>query len=144
MIQIREMEPRDTWDAARIEKENFSRPWSRESFESSAFREDTLYLTAELEGQVVGYAGMWISLDEGEITNVSVDSKWQGQGIGRLLLEKLLDWAEKAGATSCILEVRESNVRAIRLYEDMGFVPLGVRKNFYESPVEDGIVMGRS
>ena len=143
MIRIRRMEPRDTCTAADIEKGNFSRPWSRESFDSSAFRKDTLYLAAEKDGRLVGYAGMWISLDEGEITNVSVAQCEQGKGIGRMLLEQLLTEAEQAGVASCFLEVRKSNVRALALYESMGFQRVGTRRNFYEAPVEDGIVMIR-
>ena len=143
MIRIRRMEPRDICAAADIEKENFSRPWSRESFDSSAFRKDTVYLAAEKDGCLVGYAGMWISLDEGEITNVAVAQQEQGQGIGRMLMEQLLTEAETAGVASCVLEVRKSNVRAIALYESMGFQRAGTRRNFYEAPVEDGIVMSR-
>lgn len=143
MLSIRTMESADLDAVASIEKENFTRPWSRKSLEDSAFRKDTLYFVAEQDGSIAGYIGMWISLDEGEITNVSVAKNMQGQGIGSLLMGHLLREAEKRQIRLCILEVRKSNHPAIRLYERAGFVSMGVRKNFYEAPKEDGLVMGK-
>ena len=84
---------------------------------------------------------MWIVLDEGEITNVSVKKEYQGQKIGRALLEKLEDLGRVKGVISYFLEVRESNERARALYESCGFSAISVRKNFYEEPVENGVVM---
>lgn len=91
---------------------------------------------------MLGYVGMWSSLDEGEITNVSVAKYTQGYGIGTLLMKELLLQAAERDLFQCILEVRKSNARAIHLYEKMGFTSMGVRKNFYEDPKEDAIVMG--
>lgn len=142
MIRIEVMGQADLEETAAIEQENFTRPWTRKGFEDSAFREDTIYLAAKQDDTVVGYIGMWISLDEGEITNVSVAKNMQGQGVGRMLMERLLQEAKQRQVRLCILEVRKSNQAAIHLYECMGFASMGVRKNFYEAPVEDGIVMG--
>ena len=84
---------------------------------------------------------MWIALDEGEITNVSVKKEYQGQRIGGRLLEELFRIGKERGVTDYFLEVRKSNQAAIALYSRLGFQEAGVRKNFYEDPVEDGIVM---
>ena len=89
----------------------------------------------------MGYAGMWIALDEGEITNVSVKKDRQGRKIGTALLIALEEAGQKRGVDSFFLEVRKSNEKAIALYEKTGFVRMGIRKNFYEDPKEDGIVM---
>ncbi len=85
--------------------------------------------------------GMYVALDEGEITNVAVDPIFRGQGIGKLLLEELFFRARKNRLSSIVLEVRASNTGAIALYTAMGFVDLGIRKNFYEFPTEDARIM---
>ena len=88
-IEIRRMNKQDVSKAAAIEKENFSLPWTEESFLQALEKKENIYLTA-LEGeQVIGYIGMWTVLDEGEITQVSVKKDFQGRHIGRRLLEML-------------------------------------------------------
>ena len=141
MLKIRKMEEADLEEVAAIEQENFSRPWTEEGFRKAVMDTHTLYLSAFLDEILVGYIGMWIALDEGEITNVSVKKEYQGQKLGAHLLEKLLEEGDKIGVSSYFLEVRESNQAAIALYEKTGFEKAGIRKNFYEDPVENGIVM---
>lgn len=141
MLKIREMEEQDVCGAAEIEAENFSRPWTADGFLSAVKDEKALYLVAELDGEIAGYIGMWIALDEGEITNVSVKKELQGRKIGAKLMEALTEAGEKRGVSSYFLEVRESNERAIRLYNSFGFQNVGLRKNFYEAPVEHAVVM---
>lgn len=140
-LRIRKMEPGDIPWAAAIEKENFSLPWSEAGFLEALEKKENIYLTALEDGQVVGYIGMWTVLDEGEITQVSVKKEFQGRHIGRKLMEALEAEGRKAGVTSFFLEVRQSNESAIRLYESCGFSIQGIRKNFYEDPREDGILM---
>lgn len=141
MLKIREMQEADICAAAEIEAENFSRPWTAEGFLSAVKAENVLYLVAEADGKLIGYIGMWMALDEGEITNVSVKKELQGQKVGARLLETLLEIGGKKGVSSYFLEVRESNERAIRLYRSFGFEQAGLRKNFYEEPAEDAAVM---
>lgn len=141
MLKIREMEEADIFAAAEIEAENFSRPWSADGFLSAVKDTKALYLVAESDGMVVGYIGMWIALDEGEITNVSVKKELQGQKIGAELMKGLVEAGTKQGVLSYFLEVRESNERAVRLYKSFGFQQVGLRKNFYEAPVEHAVVM---
>lgn len=140
-LKIRKMKKQDVPQAAIIEKENFSIPWTEESFLQALEKKENIYLTA-LEGEeIIGYIGMWTVLDEGEITQVSVKKNCQGRHIGRRLLETLEEEGKKAGVISFFLEVRKSNAPAIQLYKNRGFSVQGIRKNFYENPREDGILM---
>lgn len=141
MFSIRKMQEEDAEAVAIIEKENFSRPWTEEGFQGAIKKENTYYLCAFVDEVLVGYIGMWIAVDEGEITNVSVKKEYQGQKIGGRLLEELFRIGKERGVTDYFLEVRKSNQAAIALYSRLGFQEAGVRKNFYEDPVEDGIVM---
>lgn len=142
-ICIRNLTAEDAEQVALVEAENFSRPWSRESFEKTVGDENAVYLVAEAGGEILGYVGMWKALDEGEITNVSVKKAAQGNGIGKLLMEALEKKGREQGVTSYFLEVRCSNEPARKLYRSCGFQELGLRKNFYEAPVEDACVMGK-
>lgn len=139
---IRRMTPEDVPDVAGIENECFSMPWSEKSFLDSIGREDTIFLVGvDDAGNIVGYIGMYISFEEGEITNVAVSPLYREKGYGRQLVEAAKREAQSANADNVILEVRKSNVPAISLYKRNGFEEIGIRKNFYERPVEDAIIM---
>ncbi|MBO5258819.1 MAG: ribosomal protein S18-alanine N-acetyltransferase [Agathobacter sp.] len=138
---IRKMEARDVSGVARIEQENFSMPWSEKAFMDSLSQEEALFLVAEEEDRVLGYIGICLSFEEGEITNVSVDSSSRNKGVGSELVEQLKKEAQARGTEKIFLEVRVSNEPAIRLYEKQGFEQVGCRKNFYEKPREDAWVM---
>lgn len=143
MIEIRFMQQEDLDAVARIEQETFSQPWSKAGFASSLAREDTLYLSAFSDGELAGYCGLLQVLDEGEITNVAVKKCFRGQKIASLLMEELLKKGSLRGITFFVLEVRKSNCAAIRLYEKNGFTKAGIRKNFYEKPIEDAVIMSK-
>lgn len=143
MITIREMNLDDLEQVMVIENENFSVPWTETGFFTFLIREDTLFLVAEEEGQILGYCGVVMVQDEGDITNVAVAKEKQNQGIGQKLLAELVQRTSGEGVTRLFLEVRVGNQSAIHLYEKMGFVSTGVRKNYYEEPREDGLVMMR-
>jgi ribosomal-protein-alanine acetyltransferase len=135
------MNPQDLRQVAIIEKENFSCPWSETAFASTLEKENIIYLVAvELE-EIIGYCGEWYVLDEGEITNVAVSRSSRRKGIAVQLLQELFVQAQKKGVTLHTLEVRKSNQSAINLYEKLGFQAEGIRKNFYEKPTEDAIIM---
>lgn len=141
MIQIRLMRQEDLDSVAQIEQETFSMPWSREGFASSLGRNDTLYLSAFSDGELAGYCGLLQVLDEGEITNVAVKKCFRGQKIASMLMAELLKKGSDRGITFFVLEVRKSNKYAIQLYEKAGFLQAGIRKNFYEKPIEDAVIM---
>jgi ribosomal-protein-alanine N-acetyltransferase len=140
-VMIRPMTEEDLLQVETIEQESFSLPWSFDAFKSTLDREDTLYLVAEEESVILGYCGMYISFDEGEIPNVAVKKEFRSRGIGEAMMNELLSRAGERGVCSAFLEVRKSNEAAKRLYEKLGFEEAGIRKNFYEFPKEDAVIM---
>ena len=124
-----------------LEEEAFSMPWHRESFLEMIANENACYLVALMGEEVVASCGLRDIVGEGEITNVVTKNTMRGKGIGKQILEKLLEEGAKMGAEAFTLEVRVSNAPAIHLYESLGFVSEGVRKNFYEEPTEDALIM---
>lgn len=139
-LYLRNMQEQDIPAVASIEWAVFSRPWTEQAF-CEAMQQDTLFIVVLKENTIVGYCGMYCSFEEGEITNVAVAPKEQGRGIGGEMMEFLLRQAKQRGITRVVLEVRISNDHAIRLYENLGFRNCGIRKNFYDLPREDGMVM---
>lgn len=143
-MMIRRMTPEDVPAVAEIEKECFSMPWSEKSFLDSIHREDTVFLVCadeQTQSEIAGYIGMYLSFGEGEITNVAVAPSYRQRGCGQLLMEAVKQEALSQNADSILLEVRKSNAPAISLYKKMGFEEIGIRKNFYEHPIEDAIIM---
>lgn len=162
---IRGMTTEDIPQVAKIETECFSVPWSEKSFADSLKREDTIFLVCEEEKnkeihdihgenseklqnepnisdkKIIGYIGMYLSFEEGEITNVAVTSSARKKGVGNALINAIKEFAKQQNIQRIILEVRASNTPAITLYEKNGFVFVGKRKNFYEKPVEDANIM---
>lgn len=138
---IRRMQPEDLPQVCEIEKDNFSLPWSEKSFLESMERKDTVFLTALVDGKVAGYVGCYCIAGAGEITNVAVEASFRRQGIGGMLLERLYEEGAALETFEFFLEVRESNAAAIALYSHQGFVKEGIRKNFYEMPVENAVMM---
>ena len=130
---------------AELEAKTFSMPWSREDFRGELGLPDRLFVVTRLHDgsglKGVGYSGMFLSFDEGEITNVAINPIFRGRGIGYAMLNAQMEMAKSFGAGSFTLEVRVSNAGAIHLYEKLGFESVGVRKNFYEKPVEDALIM---
>ena len=124
-----------------IEKDCFSTPWSenalREELENSYAR----FLVAVCDGEVSGYIGAHNILGEVYITNVAVSEKHRRKGMGEKLINSLISVCEIENAEFITLEVRESNKPAINLYKKMNFKDVGKRKNFYENPREDAILM---
>lgn len=141
MIEIREMQLDDLEQVMEIENENFSRPWTETGFFTFLIRQDTLFLVAQENDEILGYCGVVMVQDEGDITNVSVKKEKQNQGIGNRLVQDLIAKTKGQGITRLFLEVRESNQRAIHVYEKAGFVRNGLRKNYYEDPVEHAVLM---
>lgn len=138
---IREMTLQDIPAVAEIEKACFSLPWSEQSLIDSVTREDTMFLVCEEEQNIVGYIGMYLSFDEGDITNVAVAPAYRKRGYGEAIVSKAIELAKEKQLEMILLEVRVSNAPAISLYKKMGFEEIGIRKNFYEHPVEDAMIM---
>lgn len=141
MTEIRSMGFEDIEAVVKIEKENFSVPWDENGFLSFMLREGTIFLTALKDNEVVGYCGLISAADEADITNVSVSQSMRKKGIGGMLLSELIKEAGESGIKKIFLEVRESNIPAISLYNGFGFKQVGMRKDYYEKPVENALLM---
>lgn len=141
MIRVRRMRPEDAAEAAALEAQIFSQPWSEKGFLDALHLPNTIFLVAKEDGGLAGYIGMYTSMDEGEITNVAVAPQFRRRGVGTRLIEKIRSEAAAHGVTSIVLEVRVSNEGAILLYEKCGFRDCGVRRGFYELPKEDARIM---
>lgn len=139
--RIEKMCAEDAAEAAAIETEIFSMPWSENGFRTSILSSDTLYLCVRDGENMIGYCGLLQSFDEADITNVAVRREYRSCGVGRAMLEALIEGGKERGISRFTLEVRKSNAVALHLYETLGFVSAGIRKNFYERPREDAVIM---
>lgn len=143
-INIRRMLREDAGIAAELERECFSQPWSENAYLSALANENAFYLVAEAEDSgLVGVCGLLDILGEGDISNVAVRESFRRQGIAERMLEQLLQEGKRRGISAYTLEVRVSNKAALGLYEKFGFVCEGRRKNFYEKPSEDALILWR-
>ncbi len=129
-------------EVAELERICFSTPWSRNMLAEELDNALSAFLVAlDDSGKVAGYAGLQVVLDEGYITNVAVRPECRRQGIAGKLLQVFLDFAQGNRLAFLTLEVRASNYDAIALYGSRGFRSMGRRKNYYEHPKEDAIIM---
>lgn len=141
-IKIRRMSGDDVPAVTALEREYFSQPWSENAYLSALANENATYLVAEAaDGSLVGMCGLLNILGEGDISNVTVREDFRRQGVAECMLTKLLREGKEQGITAFTLEVRASNEAALRLYEKFGFVCEGRRKNFYEKPREDALIL---
>ncbi len=141
MLRIREMEAADAEMVSELEREIFSMPWSAKDFLEMVEADYAHYYVAEINGRIAGCCGIRNVAGEGEITNVMVAAGDRRKGIGRKMMEYMLERADRIGIGDCTLEVRVSNLPAIRLYESLGFKGEGVRPDFYDKPREDALIM---
>lgn len=140
-IELRDMIPADVPVVAALERAAYTMPWSEATFRGLLRRRDAEMVTAHVDGVVIGYAAFWCVVDQGELGNISVSADWRGHGIGARLVEEVLHRAARRGVREVFLEVRPSNTVARRLYERLRFRPVGRRRNYYQAPVEDAIVL---
>lgn len=124
-----------------IELRTFSHPWKENDFLQSIQNPNNIYLVVEENNSILGYCGLWGVVGEGQITNVAVAEPFHGKGIAKAMLSELLRKGREHGLETFTLEVRVSNYSAIALYHNLGFKDAGIRKNFYEAPTEDAIIM---
>lgn len=140
-ITFRKMTVEDADAVAEIEIKTFSMPWKREDFWREAENKNAAYIVGEVDEKVIAYAGAWISFNEAEVMNVAVDENFRGLGIGKKLFAELIKICKLRGATAITLEVRPSNSAAVKLYESFGLKSVGRRKNYYDKPTEDALIM---
>lgn len=125
-----------------IEQRSFPTPWSKKAF-MGELRHNRFahYYVCLLSDRVVGYAGMWVILDEAHVTNIAVDPHYRRKDLGKQLLLYLIQCTLYYGADKITLEVRPSNTGAQKLYRELGFADVGVRKGYYTDNNEDAIIM---
>lgn len=143
-IEFYRMVQEDADGVARVEAACMPVPWSRQSFWEEASHTDAYYFIArdvDRDNLIVAYAGCWVLANEGHITNVAVDPDYQGQGLGRRLMNELTSRVKALGVDSMTLEVRPSNTVAINLYTSLGFRSVGQRPKYYTNPVEAAEIM---
>lgn len=141
LIIYKKMTIDDIEEVSKMEERCFSMPWSKDAYEQALQCDDVVYVVATNEERIIGSCGVRNILSEGEITNVMVDAPFRGQKISYPMLQMLLEEGKKIGIEQFFLEVRAGNKPAISLYEKCGFQVEGVRKNLYEMPKEDGLIM---
>lgn len=119
-------------DVYRIEKECFKDPWSKKSIDEEINREISCFLILLVDGETAGYLNFWNILGESSINRVAVSKKYRRQGLAYKLLQEIFLKSKELCITDFYLEVRKSNISAIKLYEKCGFYKTGLRKNFYD------------
>lgn len=140
-LEIRKMTSSNIEEIANLEKECFSSPWSEDGLKNELDNNFARFFVAFSGGKIAGYIGSHNVLGEVYITNVAVFPEFRRNGVGKALVEFLVDEMKAENAEFVTLEVRRSNFSAISLYEKCGFGKVGERKNFYEKPMEDAILM---
>lgn len=141
---VRQANEKDVDDIYEIERLCFPDPWSRASLVHELTENPrAFYIVAEIDGKVVGYAGLWWVEDEGHITNVAVKPGYRNRRIASGIISVMIDFTQSKGIAHHTLEVRRSNDAAIGLYEKYGFRVEGVRKKYYLNNGEDALIMWR-
>lgn len=127
----------------KLERICFSRPWSRKMLAEELENQCAAFLVAEdsVSGRVLGYSGLMVVADEGYITNVAVFPEYRRQGIAAQILQVFLQFAAANHLAFLTLEVRPSNAAAIALYQGFGFTEAGRRRNYYDLPKEDALIL---
>ena len=141
-VHIRPMMEIDLPEVAIIEQKSYAFPWSENIFRD-CLRVGYTCRALDLAGQIIGYGVMSLGAGEAHVLNVCVRDEYRSLGFGRRLLEHLLERAGASGVHEAFLEVRPSNLAAIRLYQRLGFEQIGIRRGYYQAPDgrEDAIVL---
>jgi [ribosomal protein S18]-alanine N-acetyltransferase len=142
-VLLRDMITSDLASVVAIERASYSVPWSEATFRGLLRRRDAEMIVAESGDAVVGFTIFWCVVDQAELGNVAVQEAWRGRGLGALLVADVLARAGRRGVREVFLEVRPTNDVARRLYERFGFEYVGRRRNYYQQPVEDALVLRR-
>ena len=141
-VRLDPMRASDLEAVQRIEKASFSTPWPayayRQEIETNRMAH---YIVARVGAEIVGFAGIWLMVDEAHVTTFAVDPPWRRQGIGSHMILSLLRMSRTLGARRATLEVRLTNLAARKLYERFGFRPVAVRPRYYTDNGEDALIM---
>lgn len=139
-LKIDKMTLDDLYNIQEILYSDFDDFWTFATFKQELECENSYFLVAKSDSEIVGFAGFKIIIDEADIMNVVVNKNFRNQGIGSLLLNELINLADSLKIKQMTLEVNEKNLPAISLYHKCGFIDIGIRKNYYND-VDDAILM---
>jgi ribosomal-protein-alanine N-acetyltransferase len=140
-VSIEPMRRGDVDTVSAIERRSYATPWHENAYHTELSNRSAAYFVARLDAMVIGYAGMWVIMDEAHITTLAVDLPYRGRKIGERLLQALMEEATSRGADRATLEVREHNIPAQNLYRKYGFRDAAIRKNYYTDNNENALVM---
>lgn len=139
-MQIREMNLLDLEKISPILESEFDDFWNENVFKQELENTNSKYVVYTENDEILGFAGIWICIDEAHITNIVVKKSHRNNKIGSKLLEELVNLAKSLSLNSITLEVRSDNLAAIKIYEKYNFENLGIRKKYYENTY-DAIIM---
>ena len=137
---ITDMDSIGARQAAELEKRCFSCPWELEEYEKSRQRDDFTCLCAYIGGEFAGFLMAFHVLDECHLLDIATEEKFRRRGVGEALISELIERTKKREGALIYLEVREKNQAARGLYEKLGFVPVGKRKDYYKYPTDDAVL----
>ena len=140
-MEIMNMTADHVAQVAELERICFADPWSERSVGSELTNPLSLWLVAMVDGMVAGYVGSQTVCDETDMMNIAVAPEYRRQGIAERLVEALVVQLAERGSHCLTLEVRVSNEPARNLYEKLGFVSVGLRRNYYRNPKEDACIL---
>lgn len=140
-MNIRNMEEKDIPQIFEINLENMELPWSISSIKEDFNNKLSHYFVCENDNIIVGYISFWYVINEAEITNIAVTKSNRGKGIGKALLEKLIEFSVEENMIGISLEVSTKNFIAINLYQKYDFEINGTRPEYYEKSKEDAYIL---
>ena len=141
-IEIFDMRLEDFEQIKDILVSDFDDFWTPNILKNELIGENKKYIVAKYKNEVVGFAGIMINLSDTEIMNIVVKKNFRQKGIGKILLNKIIEISQKNNCENIFLEVNEKNVPAIKLYENTGFKQIGIRKKYYNFK-NDAIIMSK-
>jgi ribosomal-protein-alanine N-acetyltransferase len=133
----------DVADVDALQRRTFTNAWGADALKWELTHTDVarLYLMRSPGAVLVAYCACWMVFDELHINSLAVEGAWRRRGLARRLMHAVFQDAAAGGAHSATLEVRQSNVAARLLYEHLGFAVEGVRRDYYQEPREDALVL---
>lgn len=140
-VMLSLMNKEDLTDVLEISTLSLKESWSLDSFSKELANPLAKYIVAKSNNKIIGFAGVWVIVDEGHITNIAVHPDYREKGVGSTLVNSLIENCKKWGCKALTLEVRASNTPAHNLYKKFGFVDEGLRKQYYSDNNEDAIIM---
>lgn len=144
MLSLREMKLNDSVRIAELEQEIFTDAWTQMGIEETFVQSHSVIVVAEEDSKIQGYCILYVVLDEAEIARIGVTERVRHGGVGSLILQFGEKICKEKGVERLLLDVREGNLPARKFYEKHGFLVDGIRKNFYDNPKEDGVLMSKS